>query len=173
MFLKEFFEKAKADDNKSMKNYPTKSFRHYNIYDTCLLAATKPWSLVTAIAVLTLCMLGNFACILVVCWNFYRNFLKKILWNTISVKHIWIHFRPDILSGLIWVQNVCRGYQQTTSHHLQVGDKFSMASLTVGPAASFWSHQSSLSVRVLKVLTSLPICSCLSLNFLPISTKIS
>ena len=26
-----------------------------------------------------------------------------------------IQIRPDVLSGLIWVQNVCKGYQQTTS----------------------------------------------------------
>ena len=27
---------------------------------------------------------------------------------------MWIQIRPDILSGLIWVQTVCKGYQQTT-----------------------------------------------------------
>ena len=27
---------------------------------------------------------------------------------------VWIQIRPDILSGLIWVQIVCTGYQQTT-----------------------------------------------------------
>ena len=26
---------------------------------------------------------------------------------------IWIQTRPDILSGLVWVQTVCKGYQQT------------------------------------------------------------
>ena len=26
---------------------------------------------------------------------------------------VWIQIRPDILSGLIWVQTVCKGYQQT------------------------------------------------------------
>ena len=26
----------------------------------------------------------------------------------------WIQIRPNILSGLIWVQTVCKGYQQTT-----------------------------------------------------------
>ena len=26
-----------------------------------------------------------------------------------------IHIRPDIVSGLIWVQAVCKGYQQTTN----------------------------------------------------------
>ena len=27
---------------------------------------------------------------------------------------VWIQIRPDILSGLIWVQTVCKGYQQMT-----------------------------------------------------------
>ena len=26
----------------------------------------------------------------------------------------WIQIRPDVLSGQIWVQSVCKGYQQTT-----------------------------------------------------------
>ena len=25
----------------------------------------------------------------------------------------WIQIRPDVLSGLIWVQSVCKGYEQT------------------------------------------------------------
>ena len=24
----------------------------------------------------------------------------------------WIQIRPDIMSGLIWIQTVCKGYQQ-------------------------------------------------------------
>ena len=27
---------------------------------------------------------------------------------------VWIQIRPDIFSGLIWVQTICKGYQQTT-----------------------------------------------------------
>ena len=27
---------------------------------------------------------------------------------------VWIQIRPDVLSGLIWIQTVCKGYQQTT-----------------------------------------------------------
>ena len=27
---------------------------------------------------------------------------------------VWIQIRPDMLSGLIWVQTICKGYQQTT-----------------------------------------------------------
>ena len=52
---------------------------------------------------LTLCMLGYFAC-----------FSKKNLTGIPSeCQTVWIQIRPDILSGLIWVQAVCKGYQQT------------------------------------------------------------
>ena len=27
---------------------------------------------------------------------------------------VWIQIRPDSLSGLIWVQTICKSYQQTT-----------------------------------------------------------
>ena len=42
-------------------------------------------------------------------------FSKKILsgisseWQT-----VWIQIRPDILSGLIWVLTICKGYQLMT-----------------------------------------------------------
>ena len=29
------------------------------------------------------------------------------------MKTVWIQIRPDILSGLIWVQTVCKDYQPT------------------------------------------------------------
>ena len=40
-----------------------------------------------------------------------RKTLSRIRseWQT-----VWIQIRPDILSGLIWIQNVCNNYQQTT-----------------------------------------------------------
>ena len=61
---------------------------------------------------LTLCSVGNFACCFDVCWifldniNFFENFLQS--------QTVWIKIRPDIVSGLIWVQTVCKCYQQTT-----------------------------------------------------------
>ena len=30
--------------------------------------------------------------------------------NTIRVSHVWIQIRPDVLSGLIWVETVCKDY---------------------------------------------------------------
>ena len=41
-------------------------------------------------------------------------FLKKNLSGTLSeCQTVWIQIRTDIVSGLIWVQTVCKGYQQT------------------------------------------------------------
>ena len=69
---------------------------------------------------LTLCMLDNFSCIF--CCHLLTFFSKltfsKILLGIPSERQtIWIKIRPDIpdiLSGLIWVQTVCNGYQQPT-----------------------------------------------------------
>ena len=57
---------------------------------------------------LTLCILGNF--------SFFKiSFLEKILLGTSSgCQTVWIQISPDILSGMVWVQNVCKVYQQTT-----------------------------------------------------------
>ena len=43
------------------------------------------------------------------------KFSKISFRNTINVSRtVWIKIRPNILLGLIWVQTVCKGYQQTT-----------------------------------------------------------
>ena len=60
-------------------------------------------------------------------WKFFHAFLlsadfffqnelfRKILSGIPSeCQTDWIQFRPDIFSGLIWVQFVCKGYEQTT-----------------------------------------------------------
>ena len=63
---------------------------------------------------LTLCMLGNFACFFIV-WIFYLKtefFKKNLLGIPSEYQTVWIQIRPDILSGLIWVQTVCKAYQQ-------------------------------------------------------------
>ena len=41
----------------------------------------------------------------------FQKFLSVIL---SECRTVWIQIRPDILSGLIWIQTVCKGYQQTT-----------------------------------------------------------
>ena len=46
---------------------------------------------------------------------FQNQLLRKILPEIPSeCQTVWNQIRPDILSGLIWVQTVCTGYQQTT-----------------------------------------------------------
>ena len=48
--------------------------------------------------------------------DFFQNQLfQKILSRIPSERQtVWTQIRPDVLSGLIWVQTVCKGYQQTT-----------------------------------------------------------
>ena len=48
--------------------------------------------------------------------DFFQNEpFRKILSGTLSeCETVWIQIRTDILSVLMWVQTVCKGYQQTT-----------------------------------------------------------
>ena len=58
---------------------------------------------------LSLCMLGNFACFFVVCGFFFSiNFFQKKIFQEYhqNVKQFGSR------SGQIWVQTVCKGYQQ-------------------------------------------------------------
>ena len=60
-------------------------------------------------------MLGNFSCVLLSA-DFFQNHPFRIILSGIPSESqtVWIQIRPDILSGLIWVQTVCKGHQQTT-----------------------------------------------------------
>ena len=59
------------------------------------------------------CLIGNFACFLSSGdFSFKINFSKNSFRN--ECQTVWIQIRPDAMSGLIWVQIVCEGYQQTT-----------------------------------------------------------
>ena len=50
---------------------------------------------------------------------FQNQLFRKILSGIQSeCQIVWIQIWPDVLSGLIWVQTVCKSYQQTT-----LGDK--------------------------------------------------
>ena len=42
---------------------------------------------------------------------FFYNDLSGI---SVKCQAVWIQIMPDVLSGLIWVQIVCKGNQQTT-----------------------------------------------------------
>ena len=80
------------------------------------LAKNKTYFLrIVVFACLTLCPLGNFFCLFVVCWFFSRStFMKNSFKNHSECQTVWIQIRPDVASGLIWVQTVCKSYQQTT-----------------------------------------------------------
>ena len=47
-------------------------------------------------------------------------FPKMISGISVECQAVWIQIMPDFLSGLIWVQIVCKGNQQTT----QVSNEF-------------------------------------------------
>ena len=62
-------------------------------------------------------MLGDCACFFVICaFLFEINFLKKKNLSGIpsECQTVWIKIRSNVLSDLICVQTVCKGYQQTT-----------------------------------------------------------
>ena len=60
-------------------------------------------------------MLGNFLLLLSSTDFFQKELFQKILSGTQSECHtVWIQIRTDILPVRIWVQTVCKGYQQTT-----------------------------------------------------------
>ena len=58
-----------------------------------------------------LCPLGNSSCFLS-----SADFFSKSTFSGIApeCQTDWVQIRPDILSCLIWVQTVCKSYQQTT-----------------------------------------------------------
>ena len=41
---------------------------------------------------------------------FFQNQLQEYH----QCQTVWIQIRPDMWSGLIWIQTICKGYQQTT-----------------------------------------------------------
>ena len=78
-------------------------------YTFCLLTMTS----------LTLCMLSNFSCLFCrLLMYFINNFFENTFSNTVRVSNILGPDKPDVLSGLIRVQTVCKCYQQTTVEHL-------------------------------------------------------
>ena len=68
-----------------------------------------------------------------------QHFRKILLGIRSECQTIWIHIRPDILSGLIWFQTVCKVYRQTTlvGKELNVGS-WSGSSLNVNPWCIRW-----------------------------------
>ena len=122
LFLKVFFFKSfkKSADDKNMLNYPACKVLRTKIIKVILVV-------ILSVGGLTLCLLGIFFVLYVSFADFFQNqllrkFLSKIRseWQT-----VWIQIRPGILSGLIWVQTVCKGDQQMAL----VGKEFIISSL--------------------------------------------
>ena len=56
-----------------------------------------------------------FHALFVVCWHFSKLTFKKILLRMLSkCQTVWIQIKTNILLILIWVQTVCKAYQQRT-----------------------------------------------------------
>ena len=77
-------------------------------------------------SILTLYPMGNISCFFVV-WYFFQN---QLFWKISSglpseCQTDWIQIRPDVLLGLIWVQTVCKSYQQTTQGDEELKTNFS------------------------------------------------
>ena len=69
--------------------------------------------------VLTLWRLGIFAFFLSSAELFLKLtfWKKKIFQGCHQCQSVWTQIRPDISSGLIWVQTVCKGYQHWHGKH--------------------------------------------------------
>ena len=82
---------------------------------------------------------------LVVCFFFKINIFEKFFQEYIQiVKTVWIQIRPDFLSGLIWVQIVCKDSKQTTlvGKRLSVNFWYKLLRRILFPAslASYWRY---------------------------------
>ena len=85
IFSKNYFRKAK---DKLITSYSSKPYAYWDIFHVFFI---------------------------VVCWFFSKSIFWKFLSRILSeCQTVWILIRPDKMSGLIWLQTVCKSYQQTT-----------------------------------------------------------
>ena len=74
---------------------------------------------------------------------FQDQLFRKILSGLPSERQlVWTQIRSDVLLGLIWVQTICKSYEQTT-----LGDK--EATLCLEPAALRFEKVSADSVQMI------------------------
>ena len=96
------------------------AFRGYNLflsrgYNNWLCRNGKHISRMThAIEYLHAGQFCMFVCRLLIV--FLHKILKKIFQENVlsECQTVWVQKRPDVLSGLIWIQTVCKDHQQTT-----------------------------------------------------------
>ena len=88
------------------------------------LVQLKEWNIPI---VLTVCPPGNFSRFLAV-WCFSQNQLFRIILSKIPSEYQidWIQIRSEVLLDLIWIQTVCKGYQQTTIVADDCGNKWAL-----------------------------------------------
>ena len=79
------------------KQYAFQTFNSFICLSNCKLHVNQELMKMC----LTLCLLGNF-----------HAFFQNSFTNT-KCQTVWTQIKSDILSDLIWVQTVCKGYQQT------------------------------------------------------------
>ena len=115
IFWKSYFWKKSSDDKTNGKlpsmhcvKLPNKALQQMILAKQFLSISQRNFR------ILTLRRLGNFSRFFVVCLFFFQNqlFQKSISGIPSECQTVWIRIRPDLLSGLIWVQTVCKGYQQ-------------------------------------------------------------
>ena len=59
--------------------------------------------------------MGNFSCSCCRLLTFYKVSKKHFINTICNCQMVWIQIMPDMLSGLIWVQTVCKDNQQMTT----------------------------------------------------------
>ena len=135
-----FFSVPKTCFNKETNKTKTKRKSNCHL-ESCIIQKRKMYilALITCLMfLLTLCMLGNFSYFLSPA-DFFKIFKKKIFSGVPSeCQTDWIQIRTDILSVLIWVQTVCKGYQQRTLKKIKVGVVFRTVNYTAHVLVKAW-----------------------------------
>ena len=94
-----------------MKN-AEKLHMFHTLYISCNCYSKRELSKLFAYWKILHAFVGLFICRLLI--FFKINFSKILSGIQSECQTVWIQIRSHVLSGLIWVQTVCKGYQQTT-----------------------------------------------------------
>ena len=98
--MKIYGQIRKAFDSNYVTIVPIRSTIHNKPYFRKAIFA--PWEIFHAFCRLLIFFFQN---------QLFRKFLPGIPSECVTD---WIQIRPDVLSGLVWVQSVCKSYQQKT-----------------------------------------------------------
>ena len=86
------------------------AFQMCSFLETCIMGPPRPSMFINPLPA------GNFSPLFCCPLIFFKiNFFEKFFQEYHqSVKKVWIQIRPEVMSGLIWVQTVCKSYQLMT-----------------------------------------------------------